>query len=87
MTIVPVYWAPDEEVFVKPTTAKGVIEHFELEGLEYKPAPSWEFYETFRASILDMKSKVNTNLAPSNAAFTGFLMMCIQETDFNPSQR
>lgn len=87
MTIVPVYWAPEEEVFVKPTTAKGVIEYFELEGLEYKPAPTWAFYEAFRASILEMKSQVNADLAPSNAAFTGFLMMSMQEMDFNPSQR
>ena len=46
ISILPVYFHPLDEVFVKPTTAKGVISHFELEGLEYKPQPSWEFYET-----------------------------------------
>jgi hypothetical protein len=75
MTILPVYFNPQQEVFVKPTTAKGVIKYFELESLEYKPMPSWEFYKTFRETILEMRSMVDASLAPNNAAFTGFLMM------------
>lgn len=75
MTILPVYFSPQQEVFVKPTTAKGVVKYFELESLEYKPLPSWDFYKTFRESILEMRSMVDPSLAPNNAAFTGFLMM------------
>ena len=75
ISILPVYYKPDDEVFVKPTTAKGVIAHFELEGLVYKPQPSWEFYIAYREQILKMKKKVKKSLAPNNAAFTGFLMM------------
>lgn len=75
LTVLPNYYRPNEEVFVKPTTAKDVIQHFELEELTYKPAPTWEFYEGYRAAILDMKSKVDPCLAPNNAAFCGFLMM------------
>lgn len=75
MTILPVYFSPQQEVFVKPTTAKGVIKYFELESLEYKPLPSWDFYKTFRENILEMRSMVDPSLAPNNAAFTGFLMM------------
>ncbi|MCB1645371.1 MAG: hypothetical protein KDI36_07955 [Pseudomonadales bacterium] len=77
MTITPLYMRPAQEVFVKPTTAKNVIRYLELENLEYKPRPSWAFYEEFRRQILDMKQRVDPSLSPSNAAFTGFLMMTI----------
>lgn len=75
MTIIPAYYSPTEEVFVKPTTAKQVLKHFEIEDPVYKPAPTWDFYEKYRKLINDAKSKVNKNLSPSNAAFSGFLMM------------
>lgn len=75
MTILPVYFRPQKEVFVKPTTAKGVIKYFELESLEYKPLPSWSFYKTFRETIQEMRSMVDPLLSPNSAAFTGFLMM------------
>jgi hypothetical protein len=77
MTICPFYYRPDQEVFVKPTTAKKVIEHLELENLEYKPQPSWEFYSEFRRQVQLMKQQVDPNLAVNNAAFTGFLMMTL----------
>lgn len=79
ISALPLYFRPDDEVFVKPTTAKGVIEHFELEGLVYKPQPSWEFYVGFRDEVLKMKKKVRKSLSPNNAAFTGFLMMAMRE--------
>lgn len=75
ITIIPNYYHPDDEIFVKPTTAKGVIKYFELEGLEYKPAPTWEFYQKYRENILEMKSKADETLKPNNAAYCGFLMM------------
>jgi len=78
VTIIPNYFHPDTEVFVKPTTAKGVIKHFELEGVVYKPFPTWDFYERYREIILEMREKVDPSLAPSNAAFCGFLMMSLQ---------
>ena len=78
LTILPVYFHPQQEVFVKPTTAKGVIEYFELPDLNYRPQPSWEFYEAYRRQILDMKSHVSPCLSPNNAAFTGFLMMSLR---------
>jgi len=80
MTILPVYCKPLEEVFVKPTTAKGVIEYFELDTLVYKPLPTWAFYKSFREIILEMRSQVDPSLAPNNAAFTGFLMMSMRRT-------
>lgn len=72
------YFRPQADVFVKPTTAKGVIEFFELETLKYKPTPSWEFYEEYRSIINEMKSRVDSSLSPYNAAFTGFLMMSLE---------
>lgn len=77
MTIIPNYFRPNDEVFVKPTTAKGVIATFELAGLVYKPQPSWEFYQRYRECILEMKDLVDSSLKPSNAAFCGFLMMTL----------
>ena len=76
-TICPTYMKPLDEVFVKPTTAKNVIKYLELENLDYKPRPSWAFYEEFRRQILAMKEKVDPSISPSNAAFTGFLMMSL----------
>jgi len=76
MTIGLVYYRPQKEVFVKPTTAKAIVEKLELD-LTYKPRPSWEFYSGYRDAILEMKSVVNPSLAPNNAALTGFLMMTL----------
>jgi hypothetical protein len=78
ISIIPAYYKPQDEVFVKPTTAKGVIEHFELEGLVYKPQPSWEFYSAYREQILNMREKVDSCLSPNTPAFSGFLMMSFQ---------
>ncbi len=76
VTIGLVYYRPQKEVFVKPTTAKNIVQKLEL-GLEYKPRPSWAFYEGYRNAIVEMKSLVSPSLAPNNAALTGFLMMTL----------
>ena len=76
MTICPLYLKPQQEVFVKPTTAKKIVTELELP-LEYKPRPSWEFYTGFRSAILEMKSHLDPSVATSNAALTGFLMMSL----------
>jgi hypothetical protein len=78
MTIIPAYYSPAEEVFVKPTTAKGILRHFEIDDPVYKPAPTWDFYEKYRRLINEAKGRVDTNLSSSNAAFSGFLMMTVQ---------
>jgi hypothetical protein len=62
MTICQAYYRPQFEVFVKPTTAKDVIEYFELDHLRYKPTPTWAFYTEYRAVINEMKSKVDLSL-------------------------
>jgi hypothetical protein len=75
MTIHLHHLRPQKEVFVKPTTTKNVIRQFELEDLEYRPRPSWAFYQRYRTVIGEMKDFVDPSLSPNNAAFTGFLMM------------
>jgi hypothetical protein len=75
VTVHLAYYRPKKEVFVKPTTTKGIISHFELEGLEYNATPTYAFYKKYRALINKMKKEVDPSLSPSNAAFCGFLMM------------
>ncbi len=75
ITLIPNYFAPNDEVFLKPTTVKGVIKQFELEPLQYKPTPTWEFYDWYRQQIAAMKAEIIDTLKPNNAAFCGFLMM------------
>ena len=75
-TAVQSYFRPNKDVFVKPTTTKLVIEKLELD-LTYNATPSWEFYKSYRTSILEIRSRVNENLAPNNPAFCGFLMMSL----------
>ncbi len=78
VTIIPAYYFPTKEVFVKPTTAKDIVRYFELHDLVYKPTPSWDFYRRYRKLINDGKKQVDKNLSPSNAAFSGFLMMSMK---------
>lgn len=77
ITICQAYYHPTTGVFVKPSTTKRIIEHFELDDLYYQPAPTWEFYEDYRATLSEMKSLVDPSLSPYNIAFTGFLMLSI----------
>lgn len=78
MTVCQTYYHPQRDVFIKPTTVKGVIEYFELEDLQYRPTPSWPFYDTYRSAFLEMKSQVDPSLSPTNPAFSGFLWMSIR---------
>jgi len=79
MTIIPVYFDPQNEVFVKPTTTKNVIRVFELDDVVYKPRPSYDFYQAYQGHIIAMKSQVNDFCGPNNPAFTGFLMMVMDD--------
>ena len=79
LTVYPIYYRPSVEVFIKPTTAKGIIAHFELTALTYSPRPNFEFYRSYREQILLMKQEVAEELQVDNAAFCGFLMMAIEE--------
>ncbi|MGE5677765.1 MAG: hypothetical protein ACM3ZR_06875 [Pseudomonadota bacterium] len=86
LTVCPFYYRPDAEVFIKPTTAKGVIEYFELEGLRYSSKPTFEFYKSYREQINWMKQHVTSLLPVDNGAFCGFLMMAIETTPVSSSR-
>lgn len=74
ISVVPFYFAPKKEAFVKPTTAKGILAYLEVEGLEYKPTPSWAFYQGYQKLLADIKKQVSPTLSPNYAALSGFLM-------------
>lgn len=78
MTICQTYFRPQRDVLVKPMTVKGIIQYFELRELEYRPTPSWDFYDAYRSAIYEMKSKVDSSLSPTNAAFSWFLLLSLR---------
>jgi hypothetical protein len=47
VTLIPYYYAREKAFFIKPTTTKGIIKFFDLEGLVYKPRPTYEFYAKY----------------------------------------
>ena len=75
MSAVPFYFAPKREAFVKPTTAKGIITYLEIEELNYKPTPSWEFYTGYRKLLDQVKQEVHPSLSVNYATLSGFLMV------------
>ncbi len=78
ISAVPFYFAPRREVFVKPTTAKGIIAFLEVDGLTYHASPTWSFYRGYRNLLAQVRREVSPSLSPSNAALSGFLMMSIR---------
>ena len=82
MTICQTYFHPQQDVLVKPTTVKGIIQYFELKELQYRPMPSWNFYDDYRSAIHEMKSKVDQSLSPTNAAFSWFLLLSFHRNLF-----
>lgn len=75
-SLLPSYYRPQKEVFVKPSTAKLIISELELP-LEYQARPTWSFYRDFRRHIKTMREITDSCLAPSNVAYCGFLMMAL----------
>jgi hypothetical protein len=82
LTVCQAYFHPQRDVFVKPSTAKGIIDYFELETLQYRPAPSWAFYDAYRLVIHEMKGEVDRSLSPTTLAFSWFLLLSSHEKIF-----
>lgn len=78
VTLIPYYYARDKEFFIKPTTTKDIIKFFEINGLEYKPKPTYEFYMRYTQILKEMKLQMNPMIGHDNAGFTGFLMMTMK---------
>ena len=80
VTLIPYYFYRNKEFFIKPTTTKNILSFFEIEGLTYKPKPSYEFYAAYTTVLETMKQNVGEKIShDDNAAFTGFLMMAMEE--------
>lgn len=79
VSVVPFYFAPKKEAFVKPTTARGIIDRLEVAGLEYRPRPTWSFYRGYLQLLNDIKKEVSPSLASNNAALSGFLMATLRD--------
>jgi len=78
LTVIPYYYDTQGEIFIKPTTVKGVISTFGLDGVVYNSKPTYEFYEAYKTEFLKMKEIVEPCVAPENGAFSGFLMMMVE---------
>lgn len=78
ISIVPYCIHRQKEYFIKPTTTKMIIRYFELENLIYKAKPSFEFYKNYTKVLDTMKATVDKSITFDNAAFTGFLKICIE---------
>lgn len=66
------------EYFIKPTTTKNILKYFEIKDLIYKPKPTFEFYDSYKKILDEMKVNVDKSLSFDNAAFTGFLRIAIE---------
>jgi len=75
ISVIPYYYAPKKYFFIKPTTTKNILKYFEVEGMVYKPRPSYTFYRDYTKVLKTFKKEVNKKLGDNNAKFTGFLMM------------
>jgi len=75
ISVIPYYYAPKKNLFIKPTTTKNVLTYFDIEEIVYKPRPSYEFYTKYKKILAQFKKEVNKKLSNDNAKFTGFLMM------------
>lgn len=77
LSALPFYLAPTREVFVKPTTAKKIVELLEIDSLEYHARPDWAFYDGYRKLIREVKQHLDPRLTANNAAITGLLMFSL----------
>lgn len=73
------YYRPNNDIFVKPTTVKRILKYLEVEDIKYHSKPTYEFYKAYRTFINTIKYEVDSSIRPSNAAFSGFLMMMLPE--------
>lgn len=78
ITVLLTYYRPKQDVFVKPTTVKQIIQVMELEDIHYTSKVNYDFYRTYRSALLDMMQHVNPELSISNGHFSGFLMMTME---------
>ena len=80
VTLIPYYFYRDKEFFIKPTTTKNILAFFNIEDIRYHSTPTYAFYVAYKKMLETMKSHVGEKIShDDNAAFTGFLMMAMEE--------
>ena len=80
VTLIPYYFYRDKEFFIKPTTTKNILAFFNIEDIRYHSTPTYAFYVAYKKMLETMKSHVGEKINhDDNAAFTGFLMMAMEE--------
>ncbi|MFT7300193.1 MAG: hypothetical protein ACI89Z_000647 [Porticoccus sp.] len=78
VSIIPAYYSRTTAVFVKPTTAKDIIQNFNIDDPIYKPLTSWDFYKKYLKLVNEGKKEVDPDLSSSSAAFSEFLIMILK---------
>src|SRR5574344_430366 len=77
ITLIPYYFSPNKNYFLKPSTTRNIIKYFELKDIKYNSKPSFEFYKNYTNNLLKMKNSVNPKLIDDNGRFTGFLRLAM----------
>ncbi len=76
VSLLPAYYYPQDQVFLKPTTVKKAISYFEWDHLHYLSRPDHDFYTAYREQILELKKIVR--ITDDNLALGGFIMIAAQ---------
>lgn len=79
ISVILYYFDRQKEYFIKPTTTKNVIKYFEIKDLVYTSKPNYEFYDSYKKILNEMKKNVHNSLSRDNAGFTGFLRIGMQD--------
>lgn len=79
LTVVKAYYNPQVDIFIKPTTVKKILKYFDVIHIKYSSKPTYDFYKSYRDYINDLKSKASEGVKPNNPAFSGFLMITIED--------
>lgn len=72
------YYNPWEELIIKPTSVKNVINYFQIEDVHYQSKPEYDFYVKYRETFKRLKAQVRPELQIENGAFSGFLMFAMR---------
>ena len=81
ISVIPYYYAPKKNLFIKPTTTKNVLTYFDIEEVVYKPRPSYEFYAKYKKILAQFKKEVNKKLSNDNLFVTTLRLICLFSKD------
>ncbi|MBI9011877.1 MAG: hypothetical protein JEZ08_06560 [Clostridiales bacterium] len=79
LTVLRAYYYPQEDLVIKPTTVKKILKYFDVTDIHYTSKPNYQFYADYRIFINNLKKKASKGVKSNNPAFSGFLMMMIED--------